>query len=354
MTRSLKIRQPKPYERDRLQAVVEETTDTQIRRRAEAILFYADGLNAVEIAAILKVHPQTIYTDLHAFDHHGLTSLRPLSRGGAPVRLSEAQREQIVSLAEREPSEFGLPYGRWSLAKFRDFLIHQKRLLKQISREHVRGLLKQAGIRFQRVRRKLVSHDPQRLAILSRIRRVFKDLPSDGVLLFFDIKPITVKAYGGRRFSSAKRLVLPRYQKTRGRCYLFMSYDVKSGRVRWHYDHAKSSQEICRFMQQVRRWYPTHTIWVVLDQDPAHPCKSLQTRRMMRSLKLHWISLPKGSPDDNPVETLFSDIQLMILDNSNDPDEQTTRRRISHHLSRRNHRPDRFIHIPYLPDSYKG
>jgi transposase len=173
MTRSLKIRQPQPYERRRLQRVVEETTDHQIRRRAEAILFYADGLNAVEIAAILKVHPNTIYTDLHAFDQQGLSSLRPLSRGGAPPRLTPEQREQIVALAEREPIEFGLPYGRWSLAKFRDFLIQQKRLLKQISREHLRALLKRTGIRFQRVQRKLISHDPQRRAILYRIRRVF-------------------------------------------------------------------------------------------------------------------------------------------------------------------------------------
>ena len=354
MARLLRIRKPKPDERRRLQAVLEETTDKQIRRRAEAILFYADGLNAVEIAAVLKVHPNTIYADLHAFDQQGLTSLQPLARGGAPPRLTPEQRAEIVRLAEREPVEFGLPYGRWSLTKFRDFLIHQKRLLKQISREHLRGLLKDQDIRFQRVHRKLISHDPQRQAILYRIRRVFRHLPAEGVLLFFDIKPITVKAYGGRRFSSAQRLVLERYQKTRGRFYLFMIYDVKSGRVHWHYEHAKSSQQVGRFMHQVRRWYPTQTVWLVLDQDPAHPRKSHQTRRLMRSLKLHWISLPKGSPDDNPVETIFSDIQLMILDNSNDPDEQTTRKRISQHLSRRNRRCNRFIRIPYLPDSHKG
>ena len=31
--------------------------------------------------------------------------------------------------------------------------------------------------------------------------------------------------------------------------------------------------------------------------------------------------MPKGSPDDNPAETIFSDIQQNILDNSDDPDE---------------------------------
>ena len=37
-------------------------------------------------------------------------------------------------------------------------------------------------------------------------------MPRDGRLLFFDVKPIAVKAYGGRRYTSARRLVLARAQ----------------------------------------------------------------------------------------------------------------------------------------------
>lgn len=170
---------------------------------------------------------------------------------------------------------------------------------------------------------------------------------------FFDVQPVTVKAYGGRRFG-AKRLILERAQKTRGRFYLFALYDVTCGRVRWRYYHGKTSQHVCRFMRQVRHWYPHQPVWVVLDQDPAHPRKSQLTRRVMRELHLHWISLPKKSPDDNAVETIFSDVQLMVLDNSNDPDERTIQRRISQRLSHRNRKRERFIRIPYLPDSHKG
>ncbi len=90
-----------------------------------------------------------------------------------------------------------------------------------------------------------------------------------------------------------------------------------------------------------------------MDQDPAHPRKCRTTRQTMRGLGLHWISLPKGSPDDNPVETVFRDVQLRILDNSDDPDIQTMQRRISAHLRGRNRRHDRYIRIPYLPDSHK-
>ena len=124
-------------------------------------------------------------------------------------------------------------------------------------------------------------------------------------MLFFDVKPVTVKAYGGRRWSS-KRLVLRKYQKTRGRFYLFALYAVKEGRVRWHYYHGKDSVHVCRFMRCVRRWYPEAKVWVVLDQDRAHPCKSHETRRVMRELQIHWISLPKASPDDNPCEVGYS------------------------------------------------
>ena len=173
-------------------------------------------------------------------------------------------------------------------------------------------------------------------------------MPADGRLLFFDVKPIAVKAYGGRRYTSAKRLVLARNQKTRGRFYLFLSYDAASGQVHWMFLPGKGTQHVCRFMRQVRRWYPDLPLWVALDQDRAHPCKSRETRRVMRALLLHWISLPKGSPDDNPVEIIFSDVQLMILDNSNDPDIHSTQQRISAHLRGRNRRTDRLIDVPYL------
>jgi transposase len=174
------------------------------------------------------------------------------------------------------------------------------------------------------------------------------------MLLFFDVKPVVVKAYGGRRYTSAKRLVLERRQKVRGMFYLFTIYEVNTGRTRWAYKEGKSSEYVCQFMQQVRHWYPEQELWIAMDQDRAHPCKSRQTRRIMRELKLHWISLPKGSPDDNPVETIFSDVQLMILDNSNDTDARTTRRRISAHLRSRNRRYDRYIRVPYILDSHKN
>jgi DDE superfamily endonuclease len=198
------------------------------------------------------------------------------------------------------------------------------------------------------VRRKLLSTDPQRRAILRRLKGLWRHRRRGELLVFFDVQPITVKAYGGRRYTREKQLILQTKQKTRGRFYLFLLYEVNHGWVRWGFFPGKGARSVCRFMRRVRRWYPAQSLRIALDQDPAHPCKAKQTKRLMRQLGLRWTSLPKGSPDDNPAETLFSDIQQAILDNSNDPDTKATQRRISAHLRTRNRRKDRFMRISYL------
>lgn len=145
MSRSLKIHKPNSAQIRRLQLVLEQSTDKHLQRRAEAILFYALGLNAVEIARALHAHPNTIYTDLHTFDQQGLGCLKPLAIGGVPIRFTPKQISEIWHLAQREPVEFGLQYGRWSLSNFQEFLVKKLRLIKRISREHLRRLLKKGG-----------------------------------------------------------------------------------------------------------------------------------------------------------------------------------------------------------------
>ena len=165
--------------------------------------------------------------------------------------------------------------------------------------------------------------------ILHRLRAWWHNRPRGAILIFFDVQPIAVKAYGGRRYTRAKRLVLRRNQKTRGRFYPFLLSEVNDGRVHWAFYPGKGAEYVCRFLRRVRRWYPRQVVRIALDRDPADPIKAAATRWMMRKLRFHWTSMPKASPDDNPAETIFSDIQQNILDNSDDPDARATQHRIS-------------------------
>jgi transposase len=145
MPRTLTARQPTAAEVRRLLDDLEAKNLTAPqRRRAEVLLLYAQGWNAVEIAASLSLHPNTVYTILRIFDRMGLDGIAQVGRGGATPRLTVDQRATILWIADQPPYQFGLPQGRWSLANLRNYLIRQ-RVLKTISREHLRRVLKKGG-----------------------------------------------------------------------------------------------------------------------------------------------------------------------------------------------------------------
>ena len=150
MSRSLQVRKPTALERRQLRQMLEQESNARRRRWVETLLFYTAGLNGQQIAEALAVHVNTIYTYLHGFAGAGLGFVQHIHSPGAPRRISEAQVNEIARLAEQSPTEVGLPYGRWSLAKLQDYLIHQRRLLKAISREHLRRLLKKNMFTYAR------------------------------------------------------------------------------------------------------------------------------------------------------------------------------------------------------------
>jgi transposase len=146
MPRKLSIRPPTLEELDQVHEMLEQSLSPWQRRRLEAVLLYAAGHNAADIAAVLAAHVNTIYSDLRCFHYRRGRAFLPQRRVGAPPRLRRLQRQSICRLAQRSPAELGLPYGRWSLSTLRDYLIAH-RIVGRISREHLRRVLKKGGTR---------------------------------------------------------------------------------------------------------------------------------------------------------------------------------------------------------------
>ncbi len=142
MARPLTIRKPTAREVERLELFLEDEHPPELKRRAEALLYYHLGLDGAAIAQALQAHPNTIYADLHAFAAEGLACLQAMPSAGAHPHITPEQRAQIWEWAEAEPSDFGLLDARWTLASFRTFIVKRQHLLKRISVEHLRRLLK--------------------------------------------------------------------------------------------------------------------------------------------------------------------------------------------------------------------
>jgi transposase len=147
MSRPLTVRKPNADELHQLHHWLEQPLKSWQRRRAEVLLLYAADGSASSIAQLLHVHRNTVYADLRAFARHGLSALSRPRKLGAPPRLSKKQIAAIWRLADRAPTTLGLPFGRWSLAKLRAYLIRE-RIVPAISREHLRRVLKKGGTPF--------------------------------------------------------------------------------------------------------------------------------------------------------------------------------------------------------------
>ncbi len=148
MGRTLKVRKPTAPEMHALEMRLEDELRPDVERRARTIMYHGLGLTGRAIAQALQVHFNTIYADLRAFAREGLACLRALSRGGAPQRITAQQRAAIGEWAECSPRELGLLDARWTLASFREFLVKRQRLLKRISLEHLRRILKKRIFAF--------------------------------------------------------------------------------------------------------------------------------------------------------------------------------------------------------------
>jgi len=144
MSRTMTTRRPTPAELRQLRQLLHTTTDCWQLRRAEAVVLYAEGWDAAAIAHFVALHPHTVQAYLHAFDRQGLDWVRRRHRGGAPLRITAEQRASLCRLADQSPAVVGLPYGRWSLTKLRDCAV-KKRIVKAISREQLRRVLKKGG-----------------------------------------------------------------------------------------------------------------------------------------------------------------------------------------------------------------
>src|SRR5438094_9779274 len=88
-----------------------------------------------------------------------MESLRPPTGGGHPRSIDDATRERIRDIALARPSDLGEPGTHWSLTTLRRYLVRH-RVVKAISKEHLRRLLHKMGITAQRTRSWKWSNDP--------------------------------------------------------------------------------------------------------------------------------------------------------------------------------------------------
>ena len=160
MAERVRVREITDEEGQRLLRILRRSSGSVVTwRRAQMVLLSAQAMPVPKIAQVTFTSADRVRDVLHNFNADGFDALYPRYRGGRPPTFTLTQRQQIKQLALSRPQDHDLPFSTWSLAKLADFVVAEG-VVDDISHEGLRGLLREEGVSFQRLKTWKSSRDP--------------------------------------------------------------------------------------------------------------------------------------------------------------------------------------------------
>lgn len=130
----------------------DKTMAARIYERYRVIQIAQMGFSAPEIAERSGMHITSIYDWITSFNEHGFEGFDdPPNPDGRPSSLSSKHIRQMIKIALSRPTDLGLPYTHWSVARLRAHLVKLK-IFPDYTDEWVRRLLKRQGVSLQRTK----------------------------------------------------------------------------------------------------------------------------------------------------------------------------------------------------------
>jgi transposase len=281
---------------------------------------------------------------IHDFNRHGFESLRPRFRGGRPRRISTDDEARIVAVAGARPDSLGVPYTRWSLAKLSAYLRGQA---LEVSPAQLGRILARNGVSLQRTRSWKQSPDPDYEQKAARILALYREKPSNSVVISFDEKgPESLCPKHGRGWARRGRPQRHRatYSRRQGIRYLVGALDVHADYLRIRARPRRDGNSTLSFMKQIRLAYPKRIrIYWIQDGLSCHWTPAIRSWAALNNVEL--VPTPTYASFLNRIECHFWGIGEFVVKNADYPDWDALAKAMADHIRYRNgpHRNQRLI-----------
>ena len=143
-----------------LEELYRSTRNVRLRTRAQMVLLAAERcLTAAQIAGIVRASEETVRRWLKRYLAEGVEGLSDAPQPGAPRKVTEEYREELLHAVRRRPRSLGLPFSLWTLRRLADYMAERTGI--RVEYETVRVHLKAAGIVLSRPQHTITSPDPE-------------------------------------------------------------------------------------------------------------------------------------------------------------------------------------------------
>jgi transposase len=129
-------------------------------QRYRLIALVYNGLSVRAAARRLTCAKETAYRWIEEFNRVGFRYFDRTSHPeGRPSQFTAQHLKLLYHIAQKRPTDVGLPFTQWSMTKLHAYLVKQRHFPK-VSPEWLRRQLRRAKISWQRTKTWKQSHDP--------------------------------------------------------------------------------------------------------------------------------------------------------------------------------------------------
>lgn len=355
MREGIRVREITNEEGNRLLRIVRRSSGSVVTwRRAQMVLLSAQGMDVAQIAKVTFTSRDRVREVLHNFNDDGFDSLYPRYKGGRPPTFTWAQRREIKKIALSRPTDQGLAFSTWSLAKLADFLVRQG-VIEDISHEGLRVLLREEGVSFQAIKTWKISTDPDFEAKKNRVLHLYdvacgkahrQPGDPDVVICMDEFGPLNLQPHPGKQWTvkggrgvAARRRRRATYTRTSGVRHLFACYDLSRDRFYGHIKARKGRTEFLAFCRYMRSLYPKDIrIAIVLDNFSPHLSTNSDPRvgEWAGANNVELAYVPTNASWLNRIEGHFAALRYFTLDGTDHVTHIEQARRIRRYIAWRN------------------
>ena len=285
-------------------------------RRAQIVLWAAQGNPVARIAEIGFTSEDRVREVIHNFNRDGFSSLSPKYAGGRPHKFDADIRAEIARVALTRPKTLGKPYTRWSLSKLADYLV-EAGVVEDISVESIRRILDEEGVSYQRLKTWKESNDPHYEVKKDLVWALVHDPPSGSRVISMDeFGPITCEPQPGLGWArrSHPRRRRGNYHKLQGVAYWLGFYDLATDQLYGRFSRRKRIPDILRLLRAIRRQYPDEHLYVIWDNWNAH--RSKKVIRWANRNRVGLAYTPNYASWLNPIECQFGELDTFAIEGS--------------------------------------
>ena len=161
--KSLQITKTHGLTTDHLRQLEKRTKEAGDRTRLAAVRLVMEGYKAIDVAAMLNVHRQSVSTYVKNFEEGGIPKLlhRKTLPGKVPYLSKEEQNELKQTILTKTPHELGMGLEcHWNTKVIQDYLFEQFSVW--MTREGIRVMLHRLELRYTRPTYALKKADVQK------------------------------------------------------------------------------------------------------------------------------------------------------------------------------------------------